>query len=195
MPDYSRLIKMRITNFGCIGPEGLDIELDKIIALVGPNNTGKTTVLRAYEAAVGNQVLSQNEICLNSKGESTTVEIYVHIPTGTKNIDEDWIFTEDNLRLVRSKWEWHQANVKPIRKTWNPKINEYAVDAKASGLDTVFSSRLPQPLRIEALAGPFAYTSLNINNREEAERMLCNASLMPPLPVSRFLKSLYDYFI
>ncbi len=156
MPDHSCLIKMRIVNFGCIGPEGLDIELSDIIALVGPNNTGKTTVLRAYEAAVGNQMLSKDEICINSGGQSTSVEIWVHLPEAvTQNyIAEKWIETQDDLRLVRSKWEWTPPDYKPVRTTWDPEIEDYALEEKAAGFDTKFSTRLPQPLRIEALAGP-----------------------------------------
>ena len=51
MLDRSRLVRLKITNIGCVGPEGLVIELDDILCLVGPNNTGKSTVLRAYELA------------------------------------------------------------------------------------------------------------------------------------------------
>ena len=47
----SYLVKLKVCNLGCIGPEGLEVSLDEIVCLVGANNTGKSTVLRAYEAA------------------------------------------------------------------------------------------------------------------------------------------------
>ncbi len=46
MAERSKLVKMRIQNLGCIGPEGLEISLDNIICIVGANNSGKSTVLR-----------------------------------------------------------------------------------------------------------------------------------------------------
>ncbi|HOM61621.1 MAG TPA: AAA family ATPase [Anaerohalosphaeraceae bacterium] len=162
MPEHSRLVKMRIVNFGCIGPEGLEIELNNIIALVGPNNTGKTTVLRAYEAAVNNEKLNESEIYIDADGKTTnqptSVEIWVHLPEAVTQdyIAEKWIKKEGDLRLVLSKWEWTFPDYKSVRTTWDPEIEDYASDEKAAGFDSKFSSRLPQPLRIKALTGPEA---------------------------------------
>jgi len=35
--QYSKLVKMRIVNIGCIGPEGIEIKMDKILTIVGQN--------------------------------------------------------------------------------------------------------------------------------------------------------------
>ena len=154
MSKHSHLVKMRIANFGCVGPEGLEIDLNNIIALVGPNNTGKTTVLRAYEAAFGNQRLAKEYFCVNSNGQPTAVEIWAHIPEGIPNIAEKWKEIHNEDRIVRCKWEWTQPLDPPVRKTWDPELQDYSEDETAAGINTVFSSRLPEPLRIEALAGP-----------------------------------------
>lgn len=53
----SKLLSIYVKNIGCIGPEGVQVKLDDILCLVGPNNSGKTTILRAYELAF-NQFLS-----------------------------------------------------------------------------------------------------------------------------------------
>jgi predicted ATP-dependent endonuclease of OLD family len=144
---------MVICNFGCIGSEGLEIELDNIICLVGPNNTGKSTVLKAYEYAVDNKRLTEDDFCQFS--ESTpTVEIWVHIPKGVQNIDEKWKEELDGLLIVRNKWQWNEPGQTPVRTTWNLEIGDYDPDFKAAGIDSVFSSRLPKPLRIGALDGP-----------------------------------------
>jgi putative ATP-dependent endonuclease of OLD family len=44
-----RLHKLVIKNFRAIGPSAVEVELDDIVILVGPNNAGKSSILRAYE--------------------------------------------------------------------------------------------------------------------------------------------------
>jgi predicted ATP-dependent endonuclease of OLD family len=145
---------MCIKNIGCIGNDGLTIELDDIVCLVGANNSGKTTVLRAYELAIKQAELKPEERNWNSNGNPASVELWVHIPEATANVDEKWKEKSGDLLLVRSKWEWPINESKPIRTTWDPKAQEYAENGKASGLDTVFNSRLPQPFRIGSLEDP-----------------------------------------
>lgn len=153
MSKHSHLVKMRIANFGCVGPDGLEIDLDDIVCLVGPNNTGKSTVLKAYEYAVENKGLTKEDFC-HFSDQSPSIEIWVHIPKGVQNVDEKWKEPFGELLIVRSKWQWNEPNQSPVRTTWNPQIEDYDPDARASGLDQVFSSRLPKPLRIGALDGP-----------------------------------------
>jgi len=145
---------MHIRNIGCIGNDGLTIALDEIVCLVGPNNAGKSTVLRAYELAVRQAELRPDDFNRNSQGFPASVELWVHIPKSAANVDEEWKEQVDGLSLVRSKWEWPPNGGKPTRTTWDPKVNEYAEDGKASGLDAVFNSRLPQPFRIGSLDNP-----------------------------------------
>ena len=135
--------------------------LDEIVCLVGANNTGKSTVLRAYEAAVTNSSLEPEEISEKANGQPATVELWVHIPEGAENIDARWKVAENGMLLVRSKWTWSKKAGKPekplwdpVRTTWNPEIDAYSDDDKASGLDTVFNSRLPRPFRIGSLDDP-----------------------------------------
>lgn len=47
-----RLRKLTVKNFRAIGPEPVEIDLDDIVVLVGPNNSGKSSILRAYELAM-----------------------------------------------------------------------------------------------------------------------------------------------
>jgi len=154
MAAISRLVRMHLKNIGCIGNDGLTVELDDIVCLVGANNSGKTTVLRAYELAVKQLDMKPEEFNRNSNGKPASVELWVHIPEKAANIDEKWKEASDGLLLVRSKWEWPTDGGKPTRTTWDPETNEYADDGKASGLDAVFNSRLPQPFRIGSLDDP-----------------------------------------
>lgn len=156
MTDRSKLVRMKITNLGCIDATGLTIDLDNIVCLVGVNNCGKSTVLQAYESAVNMATISPDQLNASANGQPATVELWVHIPKGVENIDEKWKEASGSQLLVRSKWEWQSTGGKPIRYTWDPCIADYAVDGKASGLDTVFNSRLPKPFRIGSLEDPTA---------------------------------------
>jgi ABC-type polar amino acid transport system ATPase subunit len=160
MPDRSKLVTLRIRNLGCIGPEGLEIALDDIVCLVGRNNTGKSTVLRAYELAQGSKPLSKNDLCQwTPAGDFPEVELVVHIPDGILNVDEKWKKASDGLKLVRSRWQWKEIGSKPIRQTWDPAGNngdgEWAEDDKAGGADNVFNSRLPEPLHVSSLGDAY----------------------------------------
>ena len=155
MHDRSKLLSITIRNLGCIGPQGLTVQLDNIVCLVGKNNAGKSTVLRAYELAQSSKALVEHDRCQwTPEGEFPEVELSVHIPEGIENVDEKWKSIEGDLRIVRSRWRW-KTSAKPERETWNPELNDGAGDwdaeEKAGGADNVFNSRLPQPLRIDAL--------------------------------------------
>lgn len=138
---------------GCIGNEGLTVDLDNIVCLVGPNNSGKSTVLRAYELAVGTQNFSKEKDSCKKSDEITTIEISVHIPENVGNIAEKWKEKVGQYLVVKSKWEW-DVNGNKSRKTFDPEINDYSEDGNAAGLDNVFNSRLPIPFRIGALENP-----------------------------------------
>jgi predicted ATP-binding protein involved in virulence len=51
--NSSKLVRITVRNIGCIGNDGVEVELDNVVCLVGKNNAGKSTVLRAYELAKG----------------------------------------------------------------------------------------------------------------------------------------------
>lgn len=152
MSNRSKLLKLSVKNVGCIGPEGVEIDLDDIVCLVGKNNAGKSTVLRAYELAHSPSSFSPtNDRCRwTPEGEPSIVELDVHIPEGIGNVDEKWKISQDDLRVVRSRWEWSPTG-SHVRKTWSPEAGDWAEDGKAGGADNVFQSRLPRPLRIGSL--------------------------------------------
>jgi len=161
MPDNAKLLKLEVYNLGCIGNEGIQISLDNIVCLVGENNAGKSTALKAYEIAVGNGVyIYDDDHCkMSSEEELTQVILEIHIPEGVSNIGEQWKIDQDGYKIVRTKWTWDSNNNK-TRSTYNPDIGDFDPNNNASGLDNVFVSRLPKPIRIGALESPES----NFNN-------------------------------
>lgn len=149
----SKLVSLGIRNIGCIGPEGVTVRLDDILCLVGPNNSGKTTVLRAYELAANPGLFSPVTDRCSWAGpeDDSEVMLDVHIPEGMGNIDPKWKIHAKDLRIVRSRWTWPATGGKAVRQTWDPAANDWAEEGKAGGADNVFTSRLPKPMRIKSL--------------------------------------------
>ncbi|MGP9792034.1 ATP-dependent nuclease [Roseinatronobacter sp. NSM] len=169
---------MTVRNIGCIGSEGITVALDDVVCIVGRNNSGKSTILRAYELAQGAEAFDWSKDRYANAEENNPSEIIleVHIPDGLANIDEKWKESRGDLRIVTSRWQWrmdHQEGKKPKRETKAPgqdlAINDgYALENKAGGADNVFKSRLPQPVRIGSRSDPV-----------EAEKALMKLVLEP----------------
>jgi len=155
--NRSKLVRMTVRNIGCIGNEGLTIELDNIVCLVGRNNSGKSTILRAYELARGSIAFerSRDRHQHSADEQPSEIELEVHIPEGIGNVDARWKQPCDGLLIVKSRWQWPAPDFLKVRETWDPEagLDEAGrwADDKAGGADAVFSSRLPRPLRIGSL--------------------------------------------
>jgi putative ATP-dependent endonuclease of the OLD family len=149
----SKLLEITVRNIGCIGQEPVSVRLDDVLCLVGSNNSGKTTILRAYELAFNPTIFDLARDRCNWAGPDEPSEILldVHIPTGMGNVDEKWKIVEGNNRIVRSRWAWPLDGSKAVRQTWDPVAGDWAEDGKAGGADNVFRSRLPKPMRIGSL--------------------------------------------
>lgn len=173
--NRSKLVRMTVRNIGCIGANGLDIELDNVVCVVGKNNSGKSTLLRAYELARGTVsfVPSQDRYQHALPEQASEILLEIHIPDGIGNVDARWKIDRDGLRIVRSRWQWIAPDFQRVRTTWDPEGGEagegdWAADGKAGGADPVFSSRLPRPLRIGSL-----------DDAEKTEEMLLTLALTP----------------
>ena len=156
--NRSKLLRMTIRNIGCIGNEGVDIALDNIVCLVGKNNAGKSTVLRAYELAKGSVSFdSLHDRHQHAQlDQPSEVLLEVHIPRGIGNVDDKWKQESDGFLIVKSRWQWCAPDFQKVRTTWDPTGGDgeqgcWAEDGKAGGADPVFGSRLPRPLRIGSL--------------------------------------------
>lgn len=154
MNNRSKLLRLWVRNIGCIGDEGIGIDLDDIVCLVGKNNAGKSTILKAYELAQGSLKFDYTrDRCTWAPAEApSSVVLDIHIPAGVANIAEDWKIVDGDRLVLRSRWEWApDTGFEKVRTTWSPQAADWAVDGKAGGADNVFKARLPEPLRIGSL--------------------------------------------
>lgn len=156
--NRSKLVRITVRNIGCIGNDGVEIELDNVVCLVGKNNAGKSTVLRAYELARGSAVfdVTKDRCQYAPEDQPSEVQLEVHIPDGIGNVDARWKTQKDGLLIVKSRWQWAGPGFQKTRTTWDPMggpngEGSWADEGKAGGADPVFNSRLPRPLRIGSL--------------------------------------------
>ena len=158
-PDIPRprLSKLTIKNFRCIGSQPVEIELDDIVILVGPNNVGKSSILRAYEVVMshgskeGN--LDLNDFPNGCVKPEALPEIELHTVVYDNTPGERWITeNEKNEKVVREKWSWAAPGA-PKRQGFDVQKNDWD-EQVPWGAPNVANTRRPQPHRVDAFANP-----------------------------------------
>jgi putative ATP-dependent endonuclease of OLD family len=162
MGSRPRLLKLVIKNFRCIGSIPVSIDLDDIVVLVGPNNVGKSSVLKAYEvivsegAAAGN--LSIDDFPSGKVDPNALPEIELHTIVYDNSPGAEWIEkTASGEMLVRELWRWPVPGA-PLRRGYNVQEKRWATSEDKEkvpwGAAGVANSRRPQPHRVDAFASP-----------------------------------------
>lgn len=155
-----KIVKLIIKNFGCIGSTAIEIEIDKIVILVGANNAGKSTILRAFEVVTDNLPLLESDFHNNQISPDNIPEIEVHsIATiDTKPGDEWCLPQEDGTFLVKEKWTWSGTKREPTRVGFNINEQRFATendDEKMPwGVNSVAKARRPKPHRVSTFDEP-----------------------------------------
>lgn len=157
-----RLKKLIIKNFRCIGRTPVEIDLDDIVVLVGPNNVGKSAILKAYEVVM-NEGSKEGylEIPDFPNGKVTPdalPEIELHTIVYDNSPGDEWIAsTAEGEKLVREKWQWKQAG-SPNRRGFNVQKNDWASEGDPEtrpwGMANLANARRPIPHRVDAFASP-----------------------------------------
>lgn len=112
----ARLHKLIISNFRAIGKKPVTIELDDIVVLVGPNNAGKSSVLRAYEVVMQSGRLGELTIedfpnakipDTGEQGSYPTIELETVLYENSKAPAKHWMDVKENGDIhVRERWVW-----------------------------------------------------------------------------------------
>ncbi len=149
----SRLKKLTIRNFRCIGNEGVTIELDRIVVLVGPNNVGKSTILRAYQYVMDHKPITVEDLPNGKFDPENRPTIELETWLGDEKPGADWILVDESKEeYIREQWQWDEA-FKPERKGWNRNTNSWAKEVPW-GAPNIAKARRPKPHRVEAFASP-----------------------------------------
>lgn len=155
-----RLHKLLIKNFRSIGSQPVEIELDDIVVLVGANNAGKSSILRAYETVMSHGSkdgkLTMHDFPNGQIDANNLPEIELQTIVFDRAPGERWIeTTEKGELLIREKWTWDSPNKDPVRKGFDVQKNEWD-NQVPWGAPNIANSKRPKPHRIDAFASPDA---------------------------------------
>ena len=121
----SKLKKIIIRNFRGIWPEWVEITLDDIVVLVWPNNSGKSTVLKALKKISDNNL----SLCIDdfyNKDVTSKIEIETHTwiaDPSTHNVNDTWVNSD---KIVIEKWFVNETHDSLIRVGYNVKKWDWA---------------------------------------------------------------------
>lgn len=155
-----RLSKLIIKNFRTIGKIPVEIFLDDIVVLVGANNVGKSSILRAYEVAMstGSKAgyLTIDDFPNNVVDPENLPEIEVHTIISENRPGSQWIkILPNGEMLIREKWTWSSPGMEPKRRGFDVVANTW-VDKVPWGAPNVANAYRPKVHRIDAFASPEA---------------------------------------
>ena len=159
----ARLHQLTISNFRAIGPNPVTIELDDIVVLVGPNNAGKSSILRAYEVVMESGKANELAIedfpgaCVPKDGQNNgfpTIELETVLYADSTPPATHWIDVKENGdRHVRERWVWRNVG-KPEKRGFNVELGDWDREHGPWGAAGIAQINRPEPHRIEAFANP-----------------------------------------
>jgi putative ATP-dependent endonuclease of OLD family len=157
IPDNfaAKLRKLIIKNFGCISSSPVEVDLDDIVVLVGTNNSGKSTILRAYEVLFSSSdpVLTLGDFPNHVVDANALPEIELHTAVNQNPPGHRWINRINGENIIRERWRWSAVGEKAVRQGFDAKKAEWS-DQVPWGTSNVANSRRPKPHRIEAFTNP-----------------------------------------
>lgn len=153
-----RLHKLIVKNFRGIGTNPVEVELDDIVVLVGPNNVGKSSILRAYEVVMkhgsNDGKLQIDDFPNGIVNANACPEIELQTIVFDKAPGDRWLSpTTAGEWLIREQWRWNSPNINPQRRGFDVQRNDWD-DQVPWGAPNVANSRRPLPHRIEAFSSP-----------------------------------------
>lgn len=153
--EGAKIRKLVITNLGCIGTTPVEIDLDEIVVLVGKNNTGKSTILRAYEVLFSSAkpTLKIDDFPESKVDSNNLPQIELHTKVTSKPPGNRWIGELDGENIVKERWIFSGPGAEGVRQGFDVIENEWS-QQKPWGWTNVANARRPKPHRVEAFTTP-----------------------------------------
>ena len=158
-----KLLTLKIQNFrGLKGGENIiDFEKSNILFLIGQNNVGKSTYLRAYDFFVNSKQSATREDFYNYDTDTPIIiegtfrkeendDANVDFQGSGRNVDPEWVNKwVDAQNLIRIRKTWN--SVGPFSKeTFDPNQNQWVPNG-FGGMDSLFTTYAPAPIFISAM--------------------------------------------
>ena len=152
-----KLTKLIIKNYRCIGTTPVELDLNEIVVLVGANNVGKSSILKAYELAMSQGSAKANlaleDFPHNKIDPENLPEIEIHTRVFDNAPGDKWIETLENGDfIVKEKFTW-KSEGKPIRQGWDVETHNWS-ESVPWGAPNVANSRRPEPHKVDAFDSP-----------------------------------------
>ena len=157
-----KLIKLKIHNFRGLKGENNEIDFtnSNIIFLLGQNNVGKSTYLRAYEfLTASKQIASKEDFYDHNPDNVITIEGWFvkedsdETDEGLKGKSKEpdwltkWICTDGFIKI---KKEWKEIGKVFEKYTFNPTENNWTLNG-FGGIESLFTTHAPKPIAITAM--------------------------------------------
>jgi putative ATP-dependent endonuclease of OLD family len=111
-----KITKLIIKNYRGIGSKGLEIDIDDVVVLVGPNNSGKSTILKAFQlvTASSDTKIKIDDFYNKSETNKPEIEVWSKVIDASKvTIDKDkWIGVDG---IVKERWLWERPDEVAVR--------------------------------------------------------------------------------
>lgn len=152
-----KLSGLRIRNYRRVGVHESEIRIDEIVVLVGQNNSGKSTVLDAYEAfASSGKELDESHF--HNGNEVKPIEItgiFTELSDGDLDtLGKKWQHDDPEYgACIKVRWVWKKPGEKGQKQAFNPETNCFE-DGGLGGWDSLLQSRIPTPIRIKPTDPP-----------------------------------------
>lgn len=159
-----KLQRLIIKNFRGLRGENnvIDFSRSDIIFLIGQNNVGKSTYLRAYEFFVNSKQVALDTDFYNYDS-TTPIEmegwflkeekddnVVDFVGTG-RNQEPDWVEKwTDESGIVKVRKKWNNRGALFVKETYSPLEQEWKLNG-FGGMDSLFSKYSPQPIAINAM--------------------------------------------
>jgi predicted ATPase len=154
-----RLVRLRIKNYRSIGAiensHAVDLEIDdnNLIFLCGSNNSGKSTIMAAYEMfVVANREAEEHDFHGRNTSNQIEIEASIRAETEADRTHRALALLWDATGIAKIRKTWRAVGDKGVKESFHP--TDGWQEGGAGGFDTLLQNAFPTPIWIRASSTP-----------------------------------------